>query len=112
MSTTDDIGECVAKKVHGTPEPKNIPFDMVMESPIPCDFKAGDLVVFTNSNGVEFEKTVRGFTAQPQGPTGSRFVYLDLDCWWFAVAPTTIRLRSDTEPLLPSEKPKATALRA
>ena len=51
--------------------------------PVPCDFKLGDQVVFTNDYGVPFtDKLVTGFT--PSVEDGGRFIYLDNSAWWFA----------------------------
>lgn len=63
---------------------------MVSTPPLPCDFKVGDRVIFTNDYGVSFHKVVRGFTRKPQGVDILRFVYLDLDCWWFPVEPESL----------------------
>jgi hypothetical protein len=78
----------VNKPIHGEPQPKNVPSDMQAEPPVPCAFKPGDAVVFTNDYGAQFNKTVRGFVNPPHG---QRFVYLDLDCWWFPVSPAELR---------------------
>lgn len=76
------------KPIHGAPQPKNVPHDMQATSPIPCEFQAGDRVTFTNEYGAQFNgHTVRGFAKTPHG---DRFVYIDLDCWWFPVRPAEL----------------------
>jgi hypothetical protein len=86
MSTTQS-----AKPVHGATKPKNVPFDMVTTSPVPCDFAVGDLVVYTNDYGLTFDKVVRGFVAD--GGRFGRFVYIDTDSWWAPVEPESLQLR-------------------
>lgn len=68
------------------------PDDMVATSPIPCAFAVGQRVIFTNENGVEFQATVRGFTAEVlSGVEDPRFVYLDTSCWWFPKSASSLR---------------------
>lgn len=60
--------------------------------PVPCDFKLGDKVTFTNDNGVSFkDHLVTGFSPTVEG--NGRFVYLDFDCWWFSVKPDNLQLQ-------------------
>lgn len=80
------------KPIHGAPIPKNVPRDMVYEPPVPCEFKVGDEVVFTNDYGKKFDLTVRGFAKTVHG-TG-RFVYVFDDAWWFPVEPATLAHRA------------------
>lgn len=66
--------------------------------PIPCDFKVGDAVTFTNDYGVEFaDNRVFGFASEPHvdGDNASdpRFVYIFTDAWWFPVAASKLRHR-------------------
>lgn len=50
---------------------------------VTTEFKVGDKVTFTNSNGVVFEgKTIIGF-AQEEDQFDSRFIYIDCDSYWF-----------------------------
>ena len=64
----------------------NVPSDMQADPPVPCAFKVGQRVVYTNCQGVTFDRVVRGFASSPHGhPTADRFVYLDSDSWWFPV---------------------------
>jgi len=58
------------------------PKDLITESPIPCDLKVGDLVIFTNDYGVQFKLTVVGFCV-PSECLPERFIYLNDDSWWF-----------------------------
>jgi hypothetical protein len=60
--------------------------------PVPCEFKVGDLVTFTNDYGVVFpDKVVTGFL--PKVDYG-RFVYFDADAWWFPVSPQNLTKQS------------------
>lgn len=71
--------------------PKNVPSDMQNTPPVPCDFKPGDRVVYTNDQGVKFSpRIVRGFTAEVQ--SWGAFIYIDSDCWWCPVKPKNLRL--------------------
>lgn len=72
--------------------------EMVDESPIPCDFKVGDRVIYTNDYGVEFENVVFGFTRKPhyvpeRPDIEPRFVYVHWDCWWFPARASSLRLK-------------------
>ena len=49
------------KPIHGAPQPKNMPSDMVDAPPIPCCLRPGDIVTYTNDYGVKFQARVRGF---------------------------------------------------
>jgi hypothetical protein len=78
-----------AKRIHGVLVPQDVPHDMQPEPPIPCAFKVGDSVTFTNPQGVVFPgHTVKGFSPVP---SFGRFVYVDLDCWWYAVKPESLQ---------------------
>lgn len=69
-----------------------LPADTVFESPIPCDFKVGDRVIYTNPQEVEFERVVRGFSPEPQRIGGElAWIYIFTDAWWFPVSPTHLR---------------------
>lgn len=64
--------------------------DALKEPPVPCEFKLGDTVTFTNENGVVFHgNRVTGFAPRP---VGERFIYLDYDCWWFPTEPSSLTL--------------------
>lgn len=82
--------ETTKKRIHGEPEPVNVPLDMVAESPVPCGFKVGDAVVFTNDYGVSFDLAVRGFAKVPHGQ--GRLVYLNTTSWWFPVSLQSLKL--------------------
>lgn len=81
---------------------QKLPDDAVSESPIPCDFKIGDEVVFTNDAGVKFDLTVLGFAAEPVYPLNvhpelysePRFIYVFTDAWWFPVAASRLTKRT------------------
>jgi hypothetical protein len=79
----------MAKRIHGEPQPVNVPADMQAVPPEPCGVKVGDAVVFTNENGVSFDRVVRGFASTPH--SGNRFVYLNNQAWWFPVNPSELR---------------------
>lgn len=52
-------------------------------------FKAGDLVEYTNENGVKFTKQILGFRTDYQIPKNT--VYLDKDSYWFCVPISSIK---------------------
>lgn len=79
------------KPIHGTAHPWNLPANAQYHAPVLCDFKVGDLVIFTNDNGVKFEQIVRGFAPEPM--LNGRFVYVFTDCWWLPVHPKTLKKR-------------------
>lgn len=76
------------KPIHGEPKPKDVPSDMQRTPPIPCEFKPGDRVIFTNDYGVQFHQRVRGFA---KDVWDGRFVYLDTSCWWFPKRPSQLQ---------------------
>lgn len=57
--------------------------------PIPCNFKVGDKVTYTNDNGVKFPgKMVMGFCEKIDPDfLPEKFIYLNLDCHWMPVDP-------------------------
>lgn len=58
----------------------------------PVNLKVGDLVTFTNENGVTcVNNKVLGFDLTP---SYNRVVYLDFDCYWFPVELDTIIVQS------------------
>jgi hypothetical protein len=59
--------------------------DICKVSPIPCDFKPGDKVTFTNEYGVIFPgRTVIGFRESIDPDfLPDRFILLDGDAYWF-----------------------------
>jgi len=66
--------------------------DALRTPPVPCDFRLGDRVTFTNDNGVSFNgHRVTGFSPTVEGD--GRFIYLDFDCWWFPVKPENLQRR-------------------
>lgn len=82
------------KPIHGKRVLENVPQDMVPHPPVPCDFKVGDAVTYTNDYGVQFDRFVRGFSAVPTFLAGPAFVYLDSDCWWMPVPAQSLALRA------------------
>lgn len=63
---------------------------MVQEPPIPCSFKPGDMVRFTNEAGIEFgPHKVLGY-AKPEDMVGNRFIHIDYDCVWFPCSPESL----------------------
>lgn len=78
--------------IHGATYP--LPIDAEATPPVPCDYKIGERVTFTNDNGVVFpDQRITGFS--PDILNG-RFVYLDFDCWWFPVKPANLSRPSAT----------------
>lgn len=66
--------------------------DAQQTPPVPCDFKLGDTVTFTNDYGVSFaDLRVVGFSPTVEGQ--GRFVYLDKSSWWFPVPPESLQLQ-------------------
>ena len=73
--------------------------------PLPCEFKVGDKVTFTNDYGVEFhDKTVTGFASTVEH---GRFVFLDIDSWWFPVRPKNLTKQPQTGESPPAALPSA-----
>ena len=73
--------------------------------PLPCEFKVGDKVTFTNDYGVEFhDKTVTGFASTVEH---GRFVFLDIDSWWFPVRPENLTKQPQTGESQPAALPGA-----
>lgn len=73
--------------------------------PLPCEHKVGDRVTFTNDYGVEFhDKTVTGFASTVEH---GRFVFLDIDSWWFPVRPKNLTKQPQTGESQPAALPGA-----
>lgn len=69
---------------------------LLQESPIPCDFKIGDQVTYTNEYGVSFTgQKVIGFFINPDLP--DRFIHTDSDAWWFPKKPSELKLEKAAE---------------
>lgn len=64
------------------------------QPPAPCDYKVGDIVTVTNGYGIEIPgMRILGFEKKidPEWrPTC--FIFLDWDCYWFAVAQDDLKL--------------------
>lgn len=69
--------------------------DAVETPPAPCEFRVGDVVTFTNDNGVVFpDMVVTGFSPTVEH---GRFVYFDKDAWWFPVRPANLTKQATLE---------------
>ncbi|WP_371436300.1 hypothetical protein [Polaromonas sp.] len=69
--------------------------DAQATSPVPCEFKVGDLVTFTNDYGVVFpDMIVTGFSPTVEH---GRFVYFDASAWWFPVSPASLKKQVHAE---------------
>jgi len=64
---------------------------ILQESPVPCNFKVGDKVTFTNDYGVSFNgRHIIGFEEKGKESYG-RTIYLDGDSYWFPVKPESLK---------------------
>lgn len=81
------------KPIHGEAVPFHIQHGYSDKSPVPCDFKLGDKVIFTNDAGGQFTATVRGFCKEIGNVLPKRFVYVfpDNSSWWLPVSPETLK---------------------
>lgn len=79
---------------------KNKIQNLLSESPLPCDFKKGDKVIYTNDAGIEFEMIVVGFTDRKDWPEDylpGRFINISQNetgegsAWWFPHKPSELR---------------------
>lgn len=58
---------------------------MVSEPPRPCNFKVGDVVMYTNDYGITFGPfNVIGFT-KPENVLNGRCVHINTDAPWYPV---------------------------
>lgn len=65
--------------------------EMVSEPPRPCEFKVGDIVMFTNDYGIEFGPyKVLGYTT-PENEMHGHFIHIDYDCVWFPTSPESLK---------------------
>ncbi len=79
------------KPIHGQTGTQNVPSDMTDTPPVPCSFKVGDKVTYTNDQGVSFHnRIIRGFTKEVT--SWGAFIYFDSDAWWHPVKPQNFRL--------------------
>jgi len=74
--------------------------DVPPVSPILCEFKLGDKVIYTNDYGMTFEHEIIGFDESRNPMPFSeyfqdRFIYLDKDSYWFPVKAENIVLAKD-----------------
>ena len=59
-------------------------------APVECEFQLGDVVTFTNQQGVVFEGfIIVGFDTDPDNMNG-RFIYCDKEAYWFPLSPFEI----------------------
>lgn len=82
------------KPIHGEAVPFHVQHGYSDQSPIPCDFKLGDRVIYTNDYGLTFIRTVRAFKkAITPDFLPNNFIYIfgDTSCWWSPVAPETLK---------------------
>ncbi len=63
--------------------------------PVPCEFKVGDKVTFTNEYGISFPGNVIVGFATAEEMWSDHFIYLDNDCYWFAKTPDSLSLSAD-----------------
>jgi hypothetical protein len=71
--------------------------DMLMESPQQCDLKIGDVVTFTNDQGLSFaNRIVIGF-AKPEHQLHGRFIHLHHDSPWFPVKRESLTLQTNMQ---------------
>lgn len=80
------------KPIHGELVPFHSAHGLSENPPVPCDFKLGDPVIFTNDAGLKFAHTIRGFSKKVEAFDHGRFVYIfhDTDAWWFPVGPESL----------------------
>jgi hypothetical protein len=71
--------------------------ELLTESTLPCDFKVGDFVTFTNEYGVFFRKPkkVIGFAGQCDLP--DRFIFTESDAYWFPKKPDQLNKVETTD---------------
>jgi len=96
-----DFGDYRVKPIHGAPNNPTIEslkkhYRGYTETPPKgCNLKVGDRVHYTNPQGVEFELTVKGFTATCEKEDNGRTVYIFDDCYWFPVKPEACKCIGD-----------------
>lgn len=64
------------------------------QSPVPCEYKAGDIVTVTNGYGVEIPgKRILGFLKEIDPDwRPNHFIILDWDCYWTGVSVENLKL--------------------
>jgi hypothetical protein len=80
------------------PNAEHSRFQITMETDTPdgCPFNVGDMVTFTNENGVVFEHhKVVGFTL-PGDDLHGRNVYINVDCYWMPMSVDSLTFEPDT----------------
>ena len=71
-------------------------------SPVPCKFKVGDVVTYTNSNEVVFEDNkVIGFSGEDSDSFQyGKFIHLDNSCYWSPVHPESLQFKGQERPVV------------
>ena len=81
----------MTKPIHGEPVPLHIQRGLSATPPVECSFQIGDIVDYTNPQGLKSLRcVVIGFSEAVQSWGG--FVHLDKDAWWFPVPAASLRL--------------------
>lgn len=78
------------KRIHGE-QALHEKYGFKKNPPVPCSFKIGDCVIFTNEYGCKFELQVIGFAESDEFQ--GRFIHLSSDAPWFAHRPDELRLK-------------------
>jgi hypothetical protein len=75
------------KPIHGQAIPFHVAHGYADAPPVPCDFKLGDRVIFTNDAGLRFERAVRAFSKETTDFLPLNFIYIfeDNSSWWSPV---------------------------
>ncbi|RCV93921.1 hypothetical protein DU506_00595 [Vreelandella rituensis] len=70
--------------------------NIVEVAPVECDFLPGDTVTVTNGYGNEIPGVkILGFVSEIDPDfRPEAFIYLDWDCYWFAVSPDKLKLET------------------
>lgn len=68
---------------------------LVSSPPVPCDFKVGDKVVYTNEFGVIFkDMEIIGFSKSDHDLFKyGKFIHLNSDCYWMPESPDSLQIQ-------------------
>jgi len=80
----------MTKQIHGEAIPFHVVHELSDSPPIPCEFKIGDKVIFTNDAGLKWTQTVRAFAKKVTSWGAFVYVFPDNSSWWFPVRPETL----------------------
>ena len=81
------------KRVHGEPINRDVPKDAQETPPVQCEFKVGDIITYTNPQGVVFHGyKVTGFA--PKVTSWGAFIYLNWSSWWYPAEPESLKLNA------------------